>query len=74
MSIGLWNQVTPIPPWQWRRGKGGLQTAGVVANRRSRIYHKAACRGAAMMNEKNRVVRQRGGRGEGRVSKGGDCK
>jgi deoxyribonuclease-1 len=45
-----------VPPWQWRRGEGAPQTAGVVANRRSHVYHKATCRAAAAMAEKNRVT------------------
>jgi endonuclease YncB( thermonuclease family) len=52
---GLWGQPNPIPPWSWRRSAGVPQTAAVVGNRRSRVYHKPTCRGAATMSEKNRV-------------------
>jgi endonuclease YncB( thermonuclease family) len=54
--VGLWSQPNPVPPWEWRRGEGVPKTAEVVGNRRSRIYHKPACRGAAEMSEKNRVT------------------
>src|SRR5262245_23087787 len=38
-------------------GGGGVpQAAEVIGNRRSRVYHKPACRGAAGMSEKNRVT------------------
>jgi micrococcal nuclease len=54
--IGLWSQPNPVPPWEWRRGEGVPQTAGVVGNRRSHVYNKPACRGAAATAEKNRVT------------------
>ena len=54
--IGLWSQPKPVPPWNWRQGEGVPQAAGVIANRRSHIYHKPTCRGAASMSEKNRVA------------------
>ena len=41
--------------WNWRHGDGVPQTAGVMGNRRSHVYHKPNCRGAAEMNEKNRI-------------------
>lgn len=53
--IGLWSQPNPVPPWEWRRGEGVPQTATVIGNRRSHVYHKPTCRGAATMAEKNRV-------------------
>jgi micrococcal nuclease len=69
--IGLWSQPNPVPPWEWRRGEGVPQTAGVIGNRRSHVYHKPACRVAAAMAEKNRVdLRKRGGGRDGRVSAG----
>jgi endonuclease YncB( thermonuclease family) len=54
--VGLWGQPNPVPPWEWRRGEGVPQAAGVVANRRSHVYHKPTCRAAAAMSEKNRVT------------------
>jgi hypothetical protein len=53
---GLWSQPNPIPPWTWRKGEGVPQATEVIANRRSRVYHKATRRGAATMAEKNRVT------------------
>jgi endonuclease YncB( thermonuclease family) len=35
---GLWSQPNPIPPWDWRAGKGQPVTAGVIGNRRSHLY------------------------------------
>jgi endonuclease YncB( thermonuclease family) len=52
---GLWSQPNPIPPWSWRKGEGVSQTAAVIGNRRSRVYHKPTCRGAESMGERNRV-------------------
>jgi micrococcal nuclease len=50
---GLWSQPNPVPvpPWGWRKGEGAPQTAGVIGNRRSQVYHKPSCRGAAVMSE-----------------------
>ena len=53
--LGLWSQPNPVPPWEWRKGEGVPRTEAVVGNRRSRVYHKPTCRGAAGMSEKNRV-------------------
>lgn len=54
--IGLRSQPHPVPPWEWRRGEGVPQTAGVVGNSRSRVLHKPNCRAAAAMSERNRVT------------------
>ena len=54
--IGLWSQPNPVPPWEWRRGEGIPQAVGVVGNRRSHVYHKPACRGAATTAENNWVT------------------
>jgi hypothetical protein len=53
--VGLWSQPNPVPPWEWRRGEGVPQTAEVIGNRRSHVYHKPTCRGAAATSEKNRI-------------------
>jgi endonuclease YncB( thermonuclease family) len=52
---GLWSQPNPVPPWSWRNGGGAPQTAAVIGNRRSRVYHKPTGRGAAGMSEQNPV-------------------
>jgi hypothetical protein len=54
-KIGLWSRPDPVPPWEWRRGEGVPQMAGVIGNRRSRLYHEPTCRGAARMNARNRI-------------------
>jgi endonuclease YncB( thermonuclease family) len=54
--IGLWSRPNPVPPWVWRRGDAVAQTAAVIGNRRSRVYHKPTCHVAAGMSEKNRIV------------------
>ena len=54
--IGLWTQPNPVPPWSWRHGEGVPQSPGVVGNRRSHLYHKPNCRGAAAVSERNRVA------------------
>jgi micrococcal nuclease len=53
---GLWSQPGPMPPWDWRSGKGVPVTAGVVGNRRTHLYHAPHCRGAATTSDKNRVA------------------
>jgi endonuclease YncB( thermonuclease family) len=53
--IGLWSRPNPVPPWAWRRGDAVPQTAAVIGNRRSRVYHKPTCHVAAGMSEKNRI-------------------
>jgi micrococcal nuclease len=55
---GLWSQVSPIPPWNWRQHTGlpvGLATQ-VIGNRRSLVYHRATCASAARMTGTNRVT------------------
>ncbi len=54
--VGLLSQPNPVPPWNSRHGEGVPQTAGVIGNRRSHVYHKAGCRSAASMAGKNRVI------------------
>jgi micrococcal nuclease len=53
---GPWSQPRPVPPWEWRRGQGVPQTAEVIGNRRSHVYHKPICRAAAVMSERNRIA------------------
>jgi hypothetical protein len=52
---GSWSQPNPIPPWDWRSGKGVPATTGVVGNRSSRLYHSPTCRGVTAMKASNRV-------------------
>jgi len=55
-KAGLWSQTNPVPPWSWRKGDGAPQTAGIIGNRRSHVYHRPTCPGAARMSEGNRVA------------------
>lgn len=52
---GLWEQSSPIPPWDWRHGTGAAATPTVVGNRNSHIYHTPHCRAALIMKPTNRV-------------------
>jgi endonuclease YncB( thermonuclease family) len=54
---GLWAQASPVPPWDWRRGRGvsPAQTSEVVGNRRSLVYHRSSCPNAARVAPANRV-------------------
>jgi micrococcal nuclease len=52
---GLWSQSDPIPPWGWRKGQGTPQSVGVIANRRSHVYHLPSCLAAVRLKEANRV-------------------
>ncbi len=52
---GLRSQPNPTPPWAWRSGQGVTATAGVVGNKRSRLYHAPSCRSVAGMKAENRV-------------------
>jgi endonuclease YncB( thermonuclease family) len=72
---GLWAQSNPIPPWDWRAGKGQPATVGVIGNRRSRLYHKPSCRGVAVMKAENRVEFATAERAEAAgFRKAGDCR
>ncbi len=61
---GLWADASPVPPWDFRRGKTakapGAPTpttaAGpIVGNRNSKIYHLPACPDYSKVSERNRV-------------------
>jgi endonuclease YncB( thermonuclease family) len=54
--IGLWSRPHPVPPWEWRRGDAVPQTAAVIGNSRSRVYHKPTCRATAAMGQRNRIT------------------
>jgi micrococcal nuclease len=71
---GLWGQPDPVPPWEWRRGAGVPQTAGVVGNSRSRVYHRPTCPSVGRMSEKNRVKFASGAEAEkAGYRRAGDC-
>jgi endonuclease YncB( thermonuclease family) len=72
---GLWSQPNPIPPWDWREGKGQPATSSVIGNRRSRLYHNPNCRGVAVMKAENRVEFATANEAEAAgYRKAGDCK
>jgi deoxyribonuclease-1 len=51
------------------------QTAEVIANRRSHVYHKPTCRAVAGMSEKNRVRFVSAAQAEAAgYRRAGDCK
>lgn len=54
--LGLWSQPAPIPPWDWRRGRGVPVTTEVIGNRNSHVFHAAHCRAVAMMKAENKIA------------------
>jgi micrococcal nuclease len=72
---GLWSQSSPVPPWEWRKGGGPSPATGVIANRRSHIYHRPHCPAAGRLKEDNRVmfVTQAAAEAAG-YRKAGDCR
>jgi len=72
---GLWSQPNPIPPWDWRHGKGVPVTAEVIGNRRSHVYHAPHCRGAAALKGENRVAFRTAAEAEAAgFRRAGDCR
>ena len=72
---GLWAQANPIPPRDWRHGKGVPVTAEVVGNRKSHVYHAPYCKGAAAMKPENRVAFKTAAEVEAAgFRRAGDCK
>jgi hypothetical protein len=58
-DLGLTRSAdTPTPSWEWRAGKGLTpgEAGKVVANKSSRLYHKATCGDAARIAVRNRVT------------------
>ncbi len=60
----LWADPSPVPPWEFRRGKRELKvvatapaaTSGeVIGNKNSRIYHRPECPDYSKIAERNRV-------------------
>ncbi|WP_435018531.1 thermonuclease family protein [Tundrisphaera sp. TA3] len=71
---GLWADPNPVPPWDWRKGRGVPFTAEVVGNRRSHVYHLPHCRGEASMKTENRVAFKTAAEAEERgYRRAGDC-
>jgi endonuclease YncB( thermonuclease family) len=63
-KIGLWADASPVPPWDFTRGKTtkapGAKpltpaTGPIVGNRNSKIYHLPNCPDYSKVSEKNRV-------------------
>jgi deoxyribonuclease-1 len=74
-KAGLWGQPNPVPPWNWRKGDGAPQAAGVIGNRRSHVYHRPTCPGVARMSERNRVEFASAGEAEkAGYRQAGDCR
>ncbi len=72
---GLLSQPYPVPPWAWHRDEGVPQTAEVIGNRRSTVYHRPACPGAVGMSEANRVKFRSASEAEAAgYRRAGDCK
>jgi micrococcal nuclease len=68
---GLWNQSAPMPPWNWRKN---LRTsAGVVANRRSQLYHLSSCATSARVKEEYRMSFETAAAEAAGFRKAGDC-
>lgn len=57
---GLWSDPKPVPPWEWRAARRApvpAESVGrVVANQRSKVYHRPNCPNAAKILEKNRLT------------------
>jgi endonuclease YncB( thermonuclease family) len=62
---GLWTDPSPVPPWEFRRGKREQKvdvtapagTSGeVIGNKNSRIYHRSDCPDYRKVSERNRVM------------------
>lgn len=56
-GIGLWQESSPIPPWDWRKGIG-TQTLSDIGgmyhgNQKSHVFHKSSCK---VFNCKNCVI------------------
>ena len=63
-NVGLWADVTPTPPWDFRRGKTtkapgskpSTPAAGpILGNRASKIYHLPNCPDYSKVSERNRA-------------------
>lgn len=49
-KVGLWKDIDPIPPWQWRKGarnssyNKGVVGGGYHGNVKSHVFHSSRCR------------------------------
>ena len=59
---GLWAYASPVPPWNYRKGKREavakikpMTNGQIIGNRTSRIYHRPDCPAYNNVAERNRV-------------------
>jgi len=62
---GLWADASPVPPWDFRRGKTAkapgatpptMTAAGpIIGNRNSKIYHLSNCPDYSKVSERNQI-------------------
>jgi endonuclease YncB( thermonuclease family) len=58
---GLWADLSPTPPWEFRRGgrtakaPAAPASGGIIGNRNSKIYHLPHCPDYNKVSERNRV-------------------
>jgi endonuclease YncB( thermonuclease family) len=61
---GLWAEASPVPPWDFRRGKTAkapgatpptMASGQIIGNRNSKIYHLPNCPGYSKVSERNRL-------------------
>jgi micrococcal nuclease len=72
---GLWTEPGPVPPWDWRKGAGTPPSSGVIANRRSHIYHLPNCPAATKLKPANRLRFATAAEAEGAgYRQAGDCR
>jgi micrococcal nuclease len=74
-KLGLWAQANPVPPWDWRKGKGVPVTAEVIGNRNSHIYHAPSCASVGRMKSENKVAFKTAAEAEEKgYHREGDCR